>query len=195
MNVIPNELLPYDYEAFKNRGTKFYSVATNVETGEAEYLPVEDMRKDIDNIWAGSSLPLMSNIVEIDGKKYLDGGVADSIPVLKSIEDGNEKTVLVLTRDLEYRKEPNKLMPVIRMKYKEYPKFVKAMEDRHIVYNNTLAKIEELEGEGKIFVIRPGSHISVGRIEKNKKILTELYQKGYDEAERSYEGLMEYLNS
>ncbi len=193
LKTIPDELLPYDYETYKNQRSNFYAVATNVETGRAEYLKLEDMRRDIDYVWASSSLPLMSNIVEIAGKKYLDGGVADSIPVLKSIEDGNKKTILILTREKEYRKEPNKLISVIRMKYRKYPKLVKAMEERHIVYNDTLKKIDQLESQGKIFVFRPKEKVNVGRIEKDRKVLLELYQKGYDDARDGYEGLMKYL--
>ena len=195
LKTIPDELLPYDYEAYENQNSNFYAVATNVETGKAEYLKLEDMHRDIDYVWASSSLPLMSRIVEIGDKKYLDGGVADSIPVLKSIEDGNKKTVLILTREKEYRKEPNKLISVIRMKYKAYPNFVKAMEERHIVYNQTLDKINELENEGKIFVFRPKTHVSVGRIEKNKEVLMALYQQGYDDAKELHGKLMEYLET
>ncbi len=194
LKTIPNELLPYDYDTYESQKSNFYAVATNVETGKAEYLKVVDMHKDIDYVWASSSLPLMSRIVEIDGKKYLDGGVADSIPVLKSIEDGNEKTVLILTREKSYRKEPNKLISVIRMKYKEYPSFVKAMEERHIVYNEILDKIDELEKAGKIFVFRPKEPVKVGRIEKDRERLLALYKQGYDDAKDGYEKLKEYLS-
>lgn len=194
LKTIPDELLPYDYAAYENQNANFYAVATNVETGNAEYLKLEDMRRDIDYVWASSSLPLMSRIVEINGKKYLDGGVADSIPVLKSIEDGNKKTVLILTREKEYRKKPNKLISVIRMKYKKYPNFVRAMEERHTKYNETMEKIGKLERDGKIFVFRPKEQVKVGRIEKDKEVLKALYQKGYDDAKENYEKLMEYLS-
>ena len=195
LKTIPDELLPYDYEAYKNQKTNFYAVATNVETGKAEYLQVKDMHADIDYVWASSSLPLMSRIVEIDGKKYLDGGVADSIPVLKSIEDGNKKTVLILTREKEYRKKPNKLISVVRMKYKAYPNFVKAMEERHLMYNEVLEKIDQLEKDGKIFVFRPKEKVKVGRIEKDKEVLKALYQQGYNDAKELYEKLKKYLET
>ena len=153
------------------------------------------MHADIDYVWASSSLPLMSRIVEIDGKKYLDGGVADSIPVLKSIEDGNKKTVLILTREKEYRKKPNKLISVVRMKYKAYPNFVKAMEERHLMYNEVLEKIDQLEKDGKIFVFRPKEKVKVGRIEKDKEVLKALYQQGYNDAKELYEKLKKYLET
>ncbi len=196
LKTIPNELLPYDYEAYKTNQTTFYAVATNVGTGEAEYLEVKNMDdENLEKVWASGSMPLMANLVEINGNKYLDGGVADSIPVMQSIKDGNEKTVLVLTQHKEYRKGKNKLMPVIRMKYRAYPKFVKTMAERHINYNRTLEEINRLEAEGKIFVIRPNVPAKVGRLEKNKDVLHAWYQKGYDAAKESYERLMEYLNN
>ncbi len=99
LRVIPKELNLYDYETFKKSGINFYAVATNCETGMAEYLKVEDMDEDIDKIWASSTLPLLSQMVEIDGKKYLDRGMSDSIPASRAIKDGNKKVVVVLTRD------------------------------------------------------------------------------------------------
>lgn len=195
LKTIPDELILYDYDTYLNQTSNFYAVATNLETGKAEYLKVEDMKKDMDKIWASSSLPLMSRIVEIDGKKYLDGGVSDSIPVMKSIRDGNRKTVVVLTRDSNYRKSESRLISVIRHRYKEYPKFVRAMELRHIRYNKTLAAINRLAQEGKIFVIAPKEKVEVGRLEKNTGVLEELYWKGYEDAKESYDNLLKYLHN
>lgn len=195
LKTIPDELILYDYDTYLNQTSNFYAVATNLETGKAEYLKVEDMKKDMDKIWASSSLPLMSRIVEIDGKKYLDGGVSDSIPVMKSIRDGNRKTVVVLTRDSNYRKSESRLISVIRHRYKEYPKFVRAMELRHIRYNKTLATINRLAQEGKIFVIAPKEKVEVGRLEKNTGVLEELYWKGYEDAKESYDNLLKYLHN
>lgn len=196
LKTIPNELLPYDFKTYKESQTKFYAVATNVETGKAEYLQVEDMDDaGLERVWASGSMPLMARLVEIDGQKYLDGGVADSIPVLRSLKDGNEKTVVVCTQHKDYKKEPNKLISVIRMKYKKYPAFVKAMEDRHTNYNRTMDEISRLEKEGRIFVIRPKEPAKVGRLEKNKEVLHAWYQTGYDDARECYESLMEYLHN
>lgn len=193
MHEIPDKLLPYDYIEYRRTNANFYAVVTNMVTGKAEYLKVEDMKKQLDYVWASSSLPLISNPVIIDDKEYLDGGIADSIPVLKAIADGNEKIVVVLTRDMTYRKEPNSSMPIIKLKYRKYKKLIKAMEKRHIIYNRTLEKIEELEKQGKIFVIRPEKEITVGRLDTEPEKLKELYEAGYNDMKDKYEGLMQYL--
>ena len=196
LKMIPDELEPYDHETFVNSGANFYAVASNCRTGEPAYLKVEDTRRevDMDKIWASCSLPLLSKNVHIEGEEYLDGGVADSIPVVKALRDGNKKVVLVLTRDSSYRKEPNKLMPIIKLKYKSYPKLIELMEKRHRIYNKTLKRIEKFEKEGKIFVIRPKSVVEIGRLEKDTKKMKALYNAGYKEAKESFDKLMEYLN-
>ncbi len=196
LKTIPNELLPYDFETYKSNPAKFYAVATNVATGKAEYLEVKDMDDEgLENVWASGSLPLMARLVDINGNKYLDGGVADSIPVLQAIKDGNPKTVVVCTRQRGYKKEQNKLISVIRMKYRKYPAFVKAMEERHTNYNCMMEKINRLEQEGKIFVIRPKVPAKVGRLEKDREVLKSWYQTGYDDAKECYENLMKYLHN
>ena len=191
--TIPNELLPYDYEEFEKYKGSFYAVVTNCETGQAEYLKLTDTKRQIDYIRASASLPLMAEMVKINGKYYLDGGISDSIPIRKSICDGNTKNVVILTRDFSYRKKPNQVMPVIKMKYSKYPNLVKSMERRHINYNNTLEYIENKEKNGEIFVIRPSRPVKVGKLEKNKEKLTELYKSGYRDGKKQYEKLMKYL--
>lgn len=193
MNIIPNELEPYDYEEYQKTGANFYSVATDCKTGEPAYLKVDNMRLEIDKIWASCTLPLLSKMVNVDGKEYLDGGVSDSIPVLRAIEDGNEKVVVVLTRDEAYRKAPNKMMGLIKLKYRKYPGLVNAMKNRHIRYNETLDTLIRLEKEGRIFVIRPKKQVEVGRLEKDAEKMKALYDCGYKDAEECYEQLVEYL--
>lgn len=197
LKKIPDELEPYDYDTFKNSGINFYAVATNCRTGAPEYLKIEDMRKevDMDKVWASCSLPLLSKNVHIENEEYLDGGVADSIPVVKAIKDGNKKVVLILTRDINYRKKPNKLISVIKLKYRKYPKFVSVMEKRHSIYNKTLKRIQKLENEGKIFVIRPKTEVKIGRLEKDTQKMIDLYNAGYNEAKDCFESLIRYLNS
>lgn len=194
LKTIPDKLELYDYETYKNCGCNFYAVASDVETGKPAYLKVEDMRRDIDMIWASCSLPLISKVVEVNGGKYLDGGVADSIPVKKALADGNEKVVLVLTRDAEYRKSPNKMMAAIKLLYRKYPKFVEVMKNRHTSYNNTIDEILKLEKEGKIFVIRPEKPVEIGRLEKDAKKMEALYKIGLKDAKKNFVALCEYLN-
>ena len=193
-NIIPNKLVLFDYDTYNKFDGNFYSVVTNCETGEAEYLRINDARKDIDAVRASSSLPLWSRIVEINGKKYLDGGISDSIPIRKSIEDGHEKNVVVLTRDKSYRKEKSKLLPVFKIKYKKYPKFLKAVENRYRVYNETLDFIDEEKKKNKAFVIQPKYHVSIGRLEKDKEKLRALYKQGYNDARDCYDDLIKFIN-
>lgn len=195
LNEIPNHLNMYDYEAFKNSGVNFYAVATNCDTGSAEYLKIDDMKKEIDKIWASSSLPMISRIVEIDGKKYLDGGVSDSIPVSRAIKDGNKKVIVVLTRDVNYRKKKNEMLPIMKIKYRKYPKLVEAIENRHRIYNKTLAYIRKLEKDGKIVVIRPEKQVEIGRLEKDTKKLKALYDEGYNTAKENINKLKAYLEN
>lgn len=193
LKKIPDELVLYDYDVFQKTGANFYAVATNCKTGKPEYLKVEDMRKDIDKIWASCSLPLLSKMVEVDGEEYLDGGVADSIPVARALKDGNRKVVVILTRDVEYRKGPNKMMPLVKLKYKKYPNLVKVMENRHKRYNKTIDRLLKLEKAGKIFVIRPKQAVEVGRLEKDADKMKALYKCGYDDGKQCYEALCKYL--
>lgn len=194
-NKIPNELDPIDNETFKKNPVKFEAVITNCETGNAEYKEIKDF--DIDTIYirASSSLPFLSKIVEIDGNKYLDGGISDSIPLKKSFENKNEKHVVVLTRPKNYRKKSSISKYFAKLFYSKYNNFIKQMETRGSRYNEVLEEINKLENEGKIFVIRPQEDLDLGRIEKNKKKLEKVYKIGYNQAKKQYEELVNYLNS
>lgn len=190
---IPNRLYPFDKKTYELFEGNLYAVVTNMETGKAEYIKLEDMDKDIVYVRASSSLPLLSRIVEVDGKEYLDGGIADSIPINRAKEDGNEKNVIVLTQPDGYRKEKNKLLPVMKIKYKKYPNFINSMANRHINYNNSLDKIESEVSNGRAFVIRPSVDMSIDRLEKNRDKLDELYNLGYNDAKKSYDKLLNFI--
>ena len=192
-DIIPNELDPYDYETFAEYPGKAYAVTTNCETGKAEYMELQDMHRDILAVRASSSLPMVSRMVEIQGYHYLDGGISDSIPVIQSMKNGNQKNVVVLTRDPSYRKEPSKTMAAFRMRYSKYPNLIRQMEHRHIRYNRTLDFLKKGEEAGKIFVIQPQKPVEIARIEKNKEKLKELYEIGYEEARNLHGELMEFL--
>ena len=192
-DTIPNELNIYDYDTYNQCKGNFYSVVTNCDTGEAEYIKIDDMKKDIIAIRASSSLPLLSRIVEINGNKYLDGGISDSIPIKKSIEDGHKKNVVILTRDINYRKTKNSLMPLFKMKYKDYPNLLKSIERRHEMYNDTLDFIEKERKINNAFVIRPRNPVNIGSLEKDKKKLKSIYDQGYNDAKESFESLLKFL--
>ena len=192
-----NKLDPFDNETFIKNNKDFYAVVTNVETGKAEYLKLNDPLKEMEVLRATSSMPLMSRIVKINGKKYLDGGVADSIPIDKFLKDKYDKIIVVLTQPLDYKKEPlnKRTVKMTRRKYKKYPKFIKRMENRYKEYNKTLDKIKKLEEEGRIFVLRPHEKIKVGVVKKNKKTLQEAYDIGTEDIKKNYKKLKEYLKS
>lgn len=190
---IPNVLDPFDYEEFEKYPGKFFAVLTNVETGEPEYIRVKDLKKQMWAVRASSSLPLVSKTLVVKGRHYLDGGIADSIPIRRSIEAGNEKNVVILTREDSYRKAPNELMPLMKLRYSHSKEFLEKAENRHIRYNETLDFLKKEEEEGRAFVIRPSEKVNVGRVEKNKDKLEHLYNIGLEDGRKSMEAMKKYL--
>ena len=151
------------------------------------------MLEDVEIIRASASLPLVSNIVNIGGAGYLDGGISDSIPIRRAIADGFERNVLVLTQAPGYRKEPNRALLLIRARYHRYPRLVEAVERRHIQYNETLDFAQQ-EKAGKLFVLRPDVKPEVGRVEKDPRKLQHLHDVGAAIARREHQRLLEFLN-
>ena len=190
---VVEEFNPFDNEEYIKNPTIFQTVITNVKTGKAEYPHIRDAVKELIYIRASASLPFLSRMVEINGEKYLDGGVSDPIPLKKAIENGNKKIILILTRDKKYRKKQSKLSKISLILYKKYPKFVELMNTRYERYNETLEYIYELEKKGEVFIIQPESSLDLGRIEKNRKKLEIVYQMGYEKAKEEYKNLIEYL--
>lgn len=178
--TFPQEICPYDYDAFFARKEKFIMVTTNCLTGEPCYLE-EKTSPDrvIDIVKASSSLPFAAPMVQIDGTPMLDGGISDSIPVQYAINQGYKKHVIILTRNKGYRKQEKK-NPFVKFFYKKYPKLQEAINQRAATYNKTLDLIEELEARGEALVIRPEKPLQVSRIEKDINKLIELYNEGYE---------------
>ena len=184
-HTVPEKLNRIDNDAFvflNKNGVKLYSCVTSLESGRAEYFRIEDMFEDIEKIRASASLPLLSRNVEIDGKYYLDGGVADSIPIKQSEKLGNKKNVVILTQPRDYRKKPNSAYPLIKLKYSRYPRFTRSMKLRYLVYNRTLDYIKEQEESGSAFVIAPQMSFNIDRLERDRTKLCELYAAGYADA-------------
>ena len=194
-HLIPDYLNPYDYQAFDRYEGKAYAVVTNIITGRAEYLRIQDMKKDIGAVRASASLPLVSRNVRIGDGLYLDGGIADAIPIKKSILDGNRKNVVILTKEEGYVRKPSGQLGVIKLRYLQYPKVYELMAERHNAYNNTMAYLEAQEKNGQAFIIRPKKKSEVGRIEKDADKLKALYHEGYADAEECFELLQNYLDS
>lgn len=190
---IPETLDPYDHKAFLENKTPFYAVCTDVETGKPEYILMRDMNKQIDSLRASASLPYFSKTVSIDGRKFLDGGCSDSIPVEAFIKMGFERNVVVQTQAKGYRKKPQ-AKALAKLFYRKYPNFAETLENRHVMYNATLDRIDELEKEGKIFVIRPDSSPEIGRLEKDPEKIEKVYNMGRRNAEEAIENLKKWLS-
>ena len=193
-NEVPLKHDPFDFEAYQANPMEFYVVCTDVESGKAVYHKYEGLENSgFDWIRASASMPVVSQIVEIDGHKYLDGALADSIPVRFFETNGYDRNVVVLTRPRSYTMKSNQMMPLIRAKYKMYPKLVEAVEKRHRVYNETLAYISQMERAGKLLVIRPESALPVRRVEKNPDNLKQAYDIGRKIASDRLDEIKHYL--
>lgn len=176
----PEHILPYDYDTYFSSPERFVMVTTNCLTGEANYFEEKsDKNRVIDIVRASSSLPFVCPIAYVDGVPMLDGGIVDSIPLQRAIDDGFPKCVVVLTRNRGYRKE-NKDIKVPSFVYRKYPNIREALSHRCAVYNEQLDMVERMEDEGKILVIRPQKPVAVDRIEKDTRKLTDFYEEGYE---------------
>ena len=176
----PNELIPYDYDTYFASPSTFEMVVTNCNTGRAEYLTEKDgdRQRLLDICRASSSLPYVSNVIDVDGQPYLDGGIVDSIPVGRAIDMGYDRNVLVLTRNRGYL-NTSKDRKIPKFIYKKYPRLRVALSRRIAEYNHQLDMVEEMEDKGLVDVIRPLRPMDVDRIEKDEKKLEALYEEGF----------------
>lgn len=192
--TFPRETFPYDFETYKKLGIDCEMVVTNVLTGEAEYM----MEKNNENLLckicrASSSLPLASPMVSIRGVPYLDGGLADSIPLRRSLETGHKKNVIILTRPYGYRKKfPDESLRIFIPLYNKYPNLMKAIYYRGFYYNKRIEAIEALEREGKVFVLRPAIDCPK-RTDTNRHHLQGFYNHGYELMASKMEEMTEFL--
>ncbi len=190
--VIPTKYDVFDEEAFEAHGGEYWVVVTNVETGEAEYMQMHHLLGDIEMMRASASMPFCSKLVPINGKNYLDGGIADSIPVRKALEMGFDKVIVVLTQPADYVKKPmNPLM--IKAFYRKYPNLCKTLIERHNRYNQQAADVAQLEKEGRVFVIRPHEALNIKRLEKDPKELARVHGIGLADGEKTMAALKAYL--
>ena len=192
-DTVPNEILPFDYDAFE-KSNGFTAVVTNIETGEAEYLEVPADDKQWNVLKATCALPLLFPVIRIGGKKYMDGGIADSIPYKQAIKAGCDKNIVVLTRPLGYLKQTEKITALALAKYRRYPRFCKAMQTRASRYNKCIAELMELKQQGKVFVFTPKTAFGVGRVENDPQKLKRLYDHGYRHARWAMNDLKKYLD-
>ncbi len=189
---IPMKLDVFDEEAFEKAGVDFYAVATDIESGKPDYLKIDNVFDQMEAFRASSSLPVVSKIVEYEGKKYLDGGLSDSIPVDFARSLGFDKLIVVLTRPIDYRKKPSSGR-IYKLLYRKYPNFVKVASMRYKHYNKVVERVIDLEKRGQLYAIRPSQDLVIGRLEKNPVKFDEIYTIGLQDAREAMDGLKEYL--
>ena len=186
----------FDNETFIKNNTGFYATATNVETGEAEYLEMKDILGDMEMLRATSAIPFFSKFVEVNGKYYLDGGIAESVPIRHVQTMGYDKIIVVLTRPYGEKKyELSKIMEYgLRLKYRKYPKLLQTFLHMYEHYNETLDYVNALENRGEIFVFRPYEKIPVSTVERDPNNLQKAYDMGVCCCKDNLEALRDFLN-
>ena len=195
-HTIPEDLDPIDNETFLRRGIPFYIVCTDVNTGKAVYHQCKDLlsREELEWIRAGASMPLCSQIVKAGQYELLDGGIADSIPLKYFRWKGYTRNIVILTQPAGYLKEPNSTMPLVRAVYRKYPKLIRAMERRHLVYNRQLEYVAAAEAAGEAFVIRPPKKLPVSHLSHDPDVLREVYAIGRQTAMEQLPVLQAFLS-
>ena len=192
-HIIPTKYDIFDDKAFEENPMAFYVVCTDVETGEAVYKQLTECTPTTyDWIRASASMPLASKVVELEGKKVLDGGVADSIPLQYFESIGYERNVVILTQPDGYVKEHNRLMPLMRIALRKYPKMIEAMDKRHHMYNQELLYVYEAEMAGRALVIRPDEALSIGHISHDPEEMQRVYDIGREAGNKYIERIKEF---
>jgi len=193
-HVIPREYDLFDDEAFEANPMEFVCVCTDVETGQPVYkrlMTAGDTTYDY--IRASASMPLVSKVVELEGRKLLDGGVSDSIPLEWAEQNGYERNVVILTQPAGYQKKRSRLMPLMRIGLRKYPQMVEAMNRRYLMYNRQLEYVAEAERQGRCLVIRPDDKLDIGHVCHNPEQMERIYQTGREMGERRINEIKEYL--
>lgn len=187
---------PFDVEAAKRNPAEFWITATDAETGEVVYFTKDDLKTDdLSVIMATCAIPAMCKPIEINGRKYFDGGLADSIPIEKAIEQGCDKIVVLLSNPRSFYRMPQDFKMIYHFLLRKYPESCKRLDNRHIDYRKTIAKVYELEKEGKIFVFAPSKATEVKTSSKNPDDMYKLYDLGVSDYETNKEALLNYLKS
>ena len=194
-HTMPRQLDVFDNEAFNANPMQFYAVCTDVVTGKAVYKHLEQASDTTyDWIRASASMPLVSRVIDLEGHKLLDGGVADSIPLAYFESIGYDRNVVILTQPEGYQKEHNKLMPLLRLSLRKYPKMIEALDQRHLMYNRQLDYVSEAEREGRCLVIRPKVSLPIGHISHNPDEMQRVYDMGREEGERRIADIIRFYN-
>ena len=192
---IRDKKFPLDNELLQASKCKLHVGCTNIETCEIEYFEKDDPQF-LESMKASCALPVLQPVVDIRGKKYLDGGCSEPVPYKSAMKDGFDKIVVVLTREKGFREDENdsKFNLFYRMKYMNYPKFIELLDKQNKLFNESYDELDQLEKEGKIIVIRPSYKTDVDRLEKNIEKLQKLYQDGYNEGLKALNKFVNYFN-
>lgn len=195
-HTMPEELDVFDTATFDQNPMEFYAVCTDVETGRAVYQKLSRCSYDTyEYIRASASMPMVSRIVEVGGRKLLDGGVADSIPLRFFQKQGYERNLVILTQPADYQKRHNRLMPLMRLALRGYPQMIHALDTRHQMYNEQLQYVMEEEKKGNTFVIRPPEKIMIGYVSHDEEEMQGVYQIGRRVGEKRLREIVEFLHS
>jgi predicted patatin/cPLA2 family phospholipase len=194
-HIIPKQYDVFDDDAFNSNPMAFYAVCTDVETGQPVYKLLNEVTETTyDWIRASASMPLLSKVVELEGYKLLDGGIADSIPLQHFEHLGYQHNVVILTQPQGYRKSHNKLMPLMRLFLRKYPNLLEALDQRHLMYNAQLDYVSEAEQAGRCLVIRPDAPLPIGHVSHNPAEMQRVYDLGRAMGERQLENIKTFYN-
>ncbi|MEI5908669.1 patatin family protein [Bacillus spongiae] len=193
-NTIPNQLVPYDYDAFRKNKAEFIIGTTDCQSGEPLYFSRKEYTNDLLRVLrATASLPFVAPTVNFQSNQLLDGGIADPIPIRKAEADGFSKNIVILTRNEGYRKKPSRFSFYLKRKYNNFPNLIETMQKRHLQYNQSIKYIEEQEKRGNVMIIRPKHSLKVGRMERDPEKLTTLYEDGYEDGLEAIERMDNFI--
>lgn len=193
-HTIPDELDLFDNEAYLENPMDFYVVVTDIETGKAVYINSDEAGEDsLECFRASASMPLVSRPVEIKGRKYLDGGIADSVPIQYFESIGYDRNVIILTQPAGFVKKPSSAVKLMKYALRKYPKIAETMADRHNEYNGTLDYIAAKEKAGEVVVIRPEAPLEIGRVEHNPDTMQKVYDLGRAAGEKYLDKVKDFI--
>ena len=194
-HYMPRHLDYFDVETFNNNPMEFWAVCTNVGTGKAVYKRLMEVDNNcLEYIRASASMPIAARIVTVEGKKLLDGGIADSIPLRFFQEQGYDRNLVVLTQPANYVKEPNKLIPLMRLWLRRHPRIIRALEQRHIMYNNQLEYVRQEEKKSNTLVLRPEVTLTIGHLSHNPDDMQATYEHGRKVATKHLEEIKAFFS-
>ncbi len=186
------DLVPVNQDEFEKSGAVLCTVVTNAKTGKAEYFYPKTLReRGCPEVRASCSLPLATKGVEIGGEVYFDGGVSDSIPLERALEDGCEKAVVILTQHKGFVKKPYNeyVLKTIR----KYPLLREALQDRHNLYNAQLEYVNMIAEQSRCMVIQPPTELDCSTLENSTAKLEAIYRLAYKQGLEVADSVKEYI--